>query len=75
METIIDRVAAIAGRYEGSGDGAESGPFTATLEIAPLLRGMGATIDYTATGPQNWIRLPMQFPLAWWLWREARAAA
>jgi uncharacterized membrane protein len=29
----------------------------------------------TATGPQNWIRLPMQFPLAWWLWREARAAA
>lgn len=29
----------------------------------------------TARGPQNWIRLPMQFPLAWWLWREARAAA
>jgi uncharacterized membrane protein len=29
----------------------------------------------TATGPQNWIRLPMQLPLAWWLWREARAAA
>jgi uncharacterized membrane protein len=28
----------------------------------------------SATGPQNWIRLPMQFPLAWWLWREARAA-
>ena len=53
METIIDRVAAIAGRYEGSGDGAESGPFTATLEIAPLLGGMGATIDYTATGPDG----------------------
>ena len=29
----------------------------------------------TATGPQNWIRLPMQAPLLWWLWREARAAA
>lgn len=29
----------------------------------------------TATGPQNWIRLPMQLPLAWWLWREAGAAA
>jgi uncharacterized membrane protein len=26
----------------------------------------------TATGPQNWIRLPMQLPLIWWLWREAR---
>ena len=29
----------------------------------------------TANGPQNWIRLPMQAPLLWWLWREARAAA
>ncbi len=29
----------------------------------------------TATGPQNWIRLPMQLPLLWWLWRETRAAA
>ena len=27
-----------------------------------------------ADGPQNWIRLPMQLPLLWWLWREARAA-
>jgi hypothetical protein len=49
METIIDRVIAVAGRYEGSGDGAESGPFTASLEITPLLDGLGATIDYTAT--------------------------
>ena len=29
----------------------------------------------TVNGPQNWIRLPMQLPLAWWLWREASAAA
>jgi hypothetical protein len=49
METIIDRVAALAGRYEGSGHGAESGPFNASLEITSLLGGMGATIDYTAT--------------------------
>jgi uncharacterized membrane protein len=28
----------------------------------------------TATGPANWVRLPMQFPLLWWLWRESRAA-
>lgn len=26
----------------------------------------------TAHGPANWIRLPLQIPLAWWLWREAR---
>jgi uncharacterized membrane protein len=29
----------------------------------------------TASGPVNWIRLPLQAPLAWWMWREARAAA
>jgi uncharacterized membrane protein len=26
----------------------------------------------TARGPANWIRLPLQAPLVWWLWREAR---
>jgi hypothetical protein len=49
METIIDRLVAAAGRYEGTGDGTESGPFDATIEIVSLLGGMGATIDYTAT--------------------------
>lgn len=29
----------------------------------------------TATGPLNWIRLPVQLPLVWWLWNEYRAAA
>ena len=48
METIIDRLVAAAGRYEGTGDGNESGPFDATIEIVSLLGGMGATIDYTA---------------------------
>lgn len=28
----------------------------------------------TATGALNWIRLPLQLPLLWWLWREFRAA-
>jgi hypothetical protein len=51
METIIDRLITGAGRYEGTGDGIESGPFNATIEIATLLDGMGATIDYIATGP------------------------
>ena len=26
----------------------------------------------TARGPANWIRLPLQAPLAWLLWREAK---
>ncbi len=53
METIIDRLIAIAGRYQGTGGGIESGPFDATMEIAPLLGGMGATIDYVATAPDG----------------------
>lgn len=43
------------------------------VELKPadgrLTRSVG-----TARGPQNWIRLPLQAPLLWWLWREARAA-
>ncbi len=53
METIIDRLIAAAGRHEGTGDGTESGPFDATIEIASLLDGMGVTIDYVATAPEG----------------------
>ena len=53
METIIDRLIGSAGRYEGSGDGSESGPFDAVIEIAPLLDGLGVTIDYEATAPDG----------------------
>lgn len=53
METIIDRLIGVAGRYEGTGDRGESGPFDATIEITALLGGMGATIDYTATAPDG----------------------
>lgn len=44
------------------------------VEVKPVDGRMARSVG-TATGPQNWIRLPMQLPLAWWLWREARAAA
>ena len=36
------RLVDVAGRYEGSGDGSESGPFDATIEIVPLLVAYGA---------------------------------
>ena len=49
METTIEHLAAAAGRYEGTGDGAESGSFAATIEIRPLLDGLGVEIDYEAT--------------------------
>jgi len=44
------------------------------VEVKPADGTMTRSVG-TATGPQNWIRLPLQLPLIWWLWREARAAA
>jgi len=44
------------------------------VELKPVDRKMTRSVG-TAKGPQNWIRLPMQLPLAWWLWREASTAA
>ena len=43
------------------------------VEVKPVDGTMTRSVG-TSTGPQNWIRLPMQLPLIWWLWREARAA-
>jgi len=44
------------------------------VELKPVDGKLARSVG-TANGPQNWIRLPMQVPLAWWLWREAGAAA
>jgi uncharacterized membrane protein len=44
------------------------------VEVKPVDGKLTRSVG-TATGPPNWIRLPMQLPLAWWLWREAAAAA
>jgi uncharacterized membrane protein len=43
------------------------------VEVKPVDGKLTRSVG-TATGPQNWIRLPMQLPVIWWLWREARAA-
>ncbi len=53
METIIERLAAAAGRYRGSGDGAESGPFSATIDVRAALDGLGVEIEYEAIGPDG----------------------
>ncbi len=50
METIITRLAAQAGRFEGTGDGAESGPFSASMDVVVILDGLGVEIDYRAIG-------------------------
>ena len=43
------------------------------VEVKPVDGKLTRSIG-SATGPLNWIRLPMQLPVIWWLWREARAA-
>ncbi len=44
-------------------------------EVEPkLVDGRFTRSVGTATGPTNWIRLPLQLPLLWWLWKEHRAA-
>lgn len=40
-----------------------------------LVEGRFSRSVGTATGPLNWIRLPLQLPLLWWLWKEYRAAS
>ncbi len=51
MDTMIDRLNALAGHHEGTGNGEESGPFTATVSIEPLLESLGTEIVYTAVDP------------------------
>jgi uncharacterized membrane protein len=40
------------------------------VELKPVDGRMTRSVG-TATGPQNWIRLPLQAPILWWMWREA----
>ena len=49
---------------------------TAVNNVEPqLVEGRFSRSVGTATGPLNWIRLPLQLPLLWWLWKEYRAAS
>ncbi len=57
------------------------GVFPANVDMAvnhvepQLVEGRFSRSVDTATGPANWIRLPLQLPLLWWLWKEYRAAS
>lgn len=43
------------------------------VEVKPIDGTLKRRVG-TASGPQNWVRLPMQAPLFWWMWREAKTA-
>lgn len=53
MESLIDKLVARSGAYTGAGDGQESGPFTATIELEPLVGKLGASIAYRAVDPSG----------------------
>lgn len=50
MNNLLTTLAASPGIYRGSGDGPESGPFEARLEVRALLDGGAVTMDYEAVG-------------------------
>ncbi len=51
--SILTALQAAPGVYVGTGDGPESGPFTARIEVSPSLDGLGCDIAYEAwDGPE-----------------------
>lgn len=53
MDSMIDRLNAMAGAHEGSGDGDESGPFGASIVLEPALDSLGTSISYRAVDPDG----------------------
>ncbi|MGH8791076.1 MAG: hypothetical protein ACRDXX_00300 [Stackebrandtia sp.] len=50
MSDLLAKLAAAPGIYRGKGDGPESGPFHARLEVRSVVEGRAVTLDYEAFG-------------------------
>lgn len=50
MSTIVEALAARAGRYAGEGINHDQEPFRGELTLTPVADGAAIAIDYTATG-------------------------
>ena len=48
MNTLLSQLVTFPGVYRGSGDGPESGPFHARLEVRAVVGGRAAVLDYEA---------------------------
>ena len=46
MAELLNRLAAHPGLYRGRGDGLESGPFMARIQVTPVVRGRAVVLDY-----------------------------
>jgi len=50
---LLRRLASAPGVYRGRGDGLESGPFVARIQVSSIVRGRAVTIDYEAVSDTN----------------------
>jgi hypothetical protein len=50
---LLNKLGATPGLYRGRGDGPESGPFVARIQLATVLRGRAVTLDYEASSDRN----------------------
>ena len=53
---LLGRLTASAGLYRGRGDGPESGPFLARMQLTPVVRGRALTLDYEGTTERDGLR-------------------
>jgi hypothetical protein len=53
---VLTRLADAPGLYRGRGDGPESGPFVARIQVAAVLRGRAVTLDYEASSDRNGVQ-------------------
>ena len=49
MTDLLAQLVAAPGLYSGRGDGRESGPFVARIQVTPIVRGRAVALDYEAT--------------------------
>lgn len=45
---LLQRLTGAPGLYRGRGDGMESGPFVARIQVTPVVRGRAVVLDYEA---------------------------
>ena len=57
MNNLLARLVASPGVYRGTGDGPESGPFAARLEVRVAADGRAAVLDYESVGADQVSRM------------------
>jgi len=50
---LLSALGSAPGLYRGRGDGPESGPFVARIQVATTLRGRAIILDYEASNDRN----------------------